>query len=309
MDTIKPPIVLASGDLTDARDNDHIGARQYVREWQIYNDIVTRSNVQNKTYWMDIKGNHGKRIKCRIFLARKWDKQPIKCAFSISHDIDNFNVPISMLNNSYFHQYSVQGFKNRRSYMKIMNGADGKKYAFIAVDSSLPYGLKRPFNFIGVLTSNDTANLQKMANDAKAAGVDYTIWFGHYPTSCIVNMNRDEPDIRQIIGGSDNGLAYLCGHLHTLGGMVPNMYALHDDKFLELEVADWKSCRKYRVVAIDGGLLSFADVDHGKWPIVLVTNPKHALFHIPNRGEAETQRGTDDLVDILLYHSRRKAFF
>lgn len=60
VDTIKPPIVLASGDLTDARDNDHIGARQYVREWQIYNDIVTRSNVKNKTYWMDIKGNHGK---------------------------------------------------------------------------------------------------------------------------------------------------------------------------------------------------------------------------------------------------------
>lgn len=196
-----------------------------------------------------------------------------------------------MLDNSYFHQYSVQGFKNRRSYMKIIKGANDRKYAFIAVDSSLPYGLKRPFNFIGVLTSNDTAALQKLADNAKAAGADYTVWFGHYPTSCVVNMNQNEPNIKQIIGNSPNSLAYLCGHLHTLGGMVPNMYALHDDKFLELEVADWKSCRKYRVAAIDGGLLSFVDVNHGKWPIVLITNPKHALFHIPNRGEAEIQLG------------------
>lgn len=59
MNTIKPPVVLASGDLTDARDNDFIGARQYVREWQIYNDLLARSNVRNKTIWMDIKGNHG----------------------------------------------------------------------------------------------------------------------------------------------------------------------------------------------------------------------------------------------------------
>lgn len=59
LNTIKPPVVLASGDLTDARDVDFIGARQYVREWQIYNDILARTNVKNRTLWMDIKGNHG----------------------------------------------------------------------------------------------------------------------------------------------------------------------------------------------------------------------------------------------------------
>lgn len=196
-----------------------------------------------------------------------------------------------MSGNTYFNQYSIQGAKHKRSYSRILKGGDNKKYAFIAVDSSLPYGLKRQFNFIGVLSSNDTSTLQKLADDAKAAGADYIVWFGHYPTSCIINENKAEPDIKQIIGKSDGSLAYLCGHLHTLGGLVPNMYTLHDKKFLELEVADWKSCRKYRVGAIDGGLFSFVDVDHGTWPVVLITNPKHALFHIPNRGEEQVQLG------------------
>lgn len=31
-------------------------------------------------------------------------------------------------------------------------------------------------------------------------------------------------------------------------------------------------------MAIDHGLLSFADIPHREWPVILVTNPKHALF-------------------------------
>ena len=34
-------------------------------------------------------------------------------------------------------------------------------------------------------------------------------------------------------------------------------------------------------MAVDNGLLSFVDVDHGKWPVVLVTNPKNAEFLSP----------------------------
>lgn len=59
LDTIKPRVVLASGDLTDAKDRDHLGSRQYEREWQIYHDVLESSQVRNKTLWMDIRGNHG----------------------------------------------------------------------------------------------------------------------------------------------------------------------------------------------------------------------------------------------------------
>lgn len=38
-------------------------------------------------------------------------------------------------------------------------------------------------------------------------------------------------------------IAYLCGHLHTLGGLVPQMYTMQDEGFAELELADWKDAR------------------------------------------------------------------
>lgn len=59
LSAIKPKVVLASGDLTDAKDRDHLGSRQYEQEWKIYHDILESSQVRNKTLWMDIRGNHG----------------------------------------------------------------------------------------------------------------------------------------------------------------------------------------------------------------------------------------------------------
>lgn len=58
--TIAPSVVLASGDLTDAKDRDNLGSRQYKAEWQIYHRIIEDSGVLNKTQWLDIRGNHGK---------------------------------------------------------------------------------------------------------------------------------------------------------------------------------------------------------------------------------------------------------
>ena len=41
-----------------------------------------------------------------------------------------------------------------------------------------------------------------------------------------------------------NVTAYLCGHLHTLAGLVPNMYARHKNGLLELELGDWRDNRR-----------------------------------------------------------------
>lgn len=59
VDAIKPSVVLASGDLTDARDKDSIGSRQYEQEWRIYHDLVKSTRVESKTVWLDMRGNHG----------------------------------------------------------------------------------------------------------------------------------------------------------------------------------------------------------------------------------------------------------
>lgn len=40
------------------------------------------------------------------------------------------------------------------------------------------------------------------------------------------------------------GGVYLCGHLHTLAGVVPKMHAVHADGHLELELGDWLDTRK-----------------------------------------------------------------
>lgn len=59
LDAIKPVVVVASGDLTDAKDRDHLGSRQYENEWQTYHKVLQETNVRNRTIWMDIRGNHG----------------------------------------------------------------------------------------------------------------------------------------------------------------------------------------------------------------------------------------------------------
>ena len=46
-----------------------------------------------------------------------------------------------------------------------------------------------------------------------------------------------------IKGSHKESMVYLCGHFHTLGNMVPNMYSLQKMGFLELELADWKDNR------------------------------------------------------------------
>ncbi|GFS22928.1 transmembrane protein 62 [Elysia marginata] len=77
-------------------------------------------------------------------------------------------------------------------------------------------------------------------------------------------------------------IMYLCGHLHTLGDLVPRMYAKHKTGQLELELGDWKDNRVFRVIAFDNDLVSFTDVKLGQWPIILITNPKDNQFLSPS---------------------------
>ena len=58
--SINPSLVLATGDLTDAKTADNMGSAQQIEEWEIYKNILLESEVVNKTVWLDIRGNHGK---------------------------------------------------------------------------------------------------------------------------------------------------------------------------------------------------------------------------------------------------------
>lgn len=157
--------------------------------------------------------------------------------------LDNFNVASDDAPNNFYRKYSVQGHEHKRSYMQQIRGNGGELYSFIAVDACTNPGAKRPFNFIGILTANDTSAIDHLMQQSQDTGSHYTVWFGHYPTSCVVTMNAGKWNLRQAIGKNTDGMVYLCGHLHTLAGMVPHMYSLQKTGFLELELADWKTTR------------------------------------------------------------------
>jgi predicted MPP superfamily phosphohydrolase len=48
LDVIRPPVVLASGDLTDAKTADSIGSQQLEKEWQYYRNVLNECRVREK---------------------------------------------------------------------------------------------------------------------------------------------------------------------------------------------------------------------------------------------------------------------
>jgi len=58
-------------------------------------------------------------------------------------------------------------------------------------------------------------------------------------------------------------------------------------------------CR-FRLLAIDHGLFSFVDVPHGEWPVVLPTNPKHALFMVPGKESVVSMQNSSH-VRVLVF--------
>lgn len=248
MARVKPSVVIASGDLTDARKVG-LESEQIKEEWEMYRDVLNRTKVREMTEWLDLRGNH-----------------------------DNFNVPGRVSSLNYFNNYSVQGHKHKASYLHQVEKG-GSRFSFLAVDATLELGLKRPFNFVGLLTKKEMDDIQRLVDQSRQLKSDHILWFGHYPTSCIVTPETVET-IRSAIASAPESVVYMCGHLHTL---VNQMYTLHQGSFLELELGDWKDHRMFRIGVMDHGLFSFMDYDHGKWPLVIVTNPKKAQFHIPRR--------------------------
>lgn len=59
LDVIKPPVIIASGDLTDGRGRNYLTSHENDEEWEIYKEILKTANVVNRTKWLDLQGNHG----------------------------------------------------------------------------------------------------------------------------------------------------------------------------------------------------------------------------------------------------------
>ena len=52
---------IIAGDLTDAKDHSRIFSEQYKEEWEVYHRVLKETQVEAKTDWLDIRGNHGEK--------------------------------------------------------------------------------------------------------------------------------------------------------------------------------------------------------------------------------------------------------
>lgn len=87
--------------------------------------------------------------------------------------------------NNYFRKYSIQGPQHPRSYFYIYEMNNSEKIGFLGIDSCLEVGTRRPFNFVGQLTSTEMDTIRSYVQKARDMNVSYLFWFGHYPTSTI----------------------------------------------------------------------------------------------------------------------------
>ncbi|XP_036154924.1 transmembrane protein 62 isoform X3 [Myotis myotis] len=228
----------SAGDLTDAKTKDLLGSMQQKVEWQTYHSILKKTRVMEKTKWLDVKGNH-----------------------------DSFNVPSLESVENYYRKYSA--IRTDGSFHYVHSTPFGN-YSFISLDATLNPGPKRPYNFFGILDEKQMEELLLLSKESNQS--NHTIWFGHYTTFTILSPS---PGVQSIMSSA---IAYLCGHLHTLGGLMPVLHTRHYQGTLELEVGDWKNNRRYRIFAFDHDLFSFSDLIFGEWPVILITNPKSLLY-------------------------------
>ncbi|XP_064113455.1 transmembrane protein 62-like [Macrobrachium nipponense] len=103
-------------------------------------------------------------------------------------------------------------------------------------------------------------------NEAHSRG-DIIVFYGHYPISTIVSST----DLTKLLS---TGAAYVCGHLHTGFGTVDPMWTRHPNGLMELELSDWAHTHRFRILAFDDGRLTWIDVTHPTWPVVMISSVK-----------------------------------
>ncbi|XP_075257665.1 transmembrane protein 62-like [Convolutriloba macropyga] len=280
---VKPQLILATGDLTDAKATDQVSSFQHKLEWERYNEArkscyqrAALTSNEKLAPWIDIRGNHD----------------------SFDMDLQDANS----LSVSWF-THNVASQPQNVSHLVIDKGFG--RYSFIGVDFSPQPGPSRPLNFFGYYNQErDGDKLSEFVELESRSNL--TFFFGHHTLNVVTSSEK-------FLATMKYGAVYLCGHLHALLNNTKStlrLYGYHHLKqssLLELELADFQGNRRFRIMAVDHDMLSFTDVSTNQWPVVVITCPKHAQYAIPEKERLERMRYSTHIRMLVFSPSSIKS--
>ncbi|KAM0950960.1 putative calcineurin-like phosphoesterase domain, ApaH type, metallo-dependent phosphatase [Dioscorea sansibarensis] len=243
---IRPSLLLITGDITDAKNERRSSARQDESEWTQYRnamDAIVGHNYREKRRIFDIRGNH-----------------------------DKYGVPYVGHNLDFFSIYSINSQLNRHNTINSISlVGENRIYHFLGIDDTIGNGIRWPSNLFGHPTDRtlDAVESELQYWDSLPGGLVTKVVFGHFPTSFAASSKRGRR--YEGIFARQSVSAYICGHLHAkLGKTLWRLHMIdfpsgpnglkHVGQFWEWELGDWKESRLMRILAIDGGAVSFLDI-------------------------------------------------
>ncbi|XP_066395888.1 putative metallophosphoesterase At3g03305 isoform X2 [Miscanthus floridulus] len=236
---IRPHLLLVTGDITDAKNQQRTSSRQDEYEWVTYKktiDAIVGQGGIDKSRIFDIRGNH-----------------------------DTYGVPYRGGKLDFFSTYSVNSqFKRLNTISSILLQGD-RSYQFLGIDDTMSVGIRFPANLFGHSTDKRieavNSELQYWTNHSNVPVTK--VVFGHFPMSFTASSEKGQR--YESVFARQSISAYLCGHLHAkVSKQLWRYHEIrttedHKSSFWEWELGDWKDSRLIRILAIDGGAVSFID--------------------------------------------------
>jgi len=250
---VQPFVVIATGDLTDARRGNPFRERagQIRKEWETYHSILEANGVLRPDFWLDMRGNHDS-------FAVSGDHDDLHMQFSSQHQRKGAVPPADDTDSKHITANTPSWLRHRivertahedaRHYTHVFDFPFGR-YRFISIDAIPKRAPLR--HFFGTFPAASVDYLQQQLR-VDPSSTNHTIVFGHFPLSTTSTDHPSGVSILEVLQQSVVPvIAYLCGHLHTLGGAVNSLVARHSRGLLELEVGDFKGgCKQSGVCPV-----------------------------------------------------------
>ncbi|KAF8063050.1 hcp [Scenedesmus sp. PABB004] len=297
-----PAALLLTGDLVDAKTRLE-GSQQHEVEWKAY-EAAWRELAQAAglppSLVIDLRGNHGSFDTLRgtaqdLFVKHSATAAAHGAAAAASRRVWATALPAQLVVPA---AAAAPGSAGRRLRRGGPAAPACPAVVLLGIDVSPNLGLHGPTNFLGVagadLIERLAAQLAALRGGrgrgergAPAAGAlppgcasaTPVVSYSHHTLSSVAasygaraGAAEGGRAVREVLAAHDVS-AHLSGHLHAPGPRLFNMHAKRGARggapaaFLaDLEAADWKAARRWRLLAADGGVLSFADLTFRRAP-------------------------------------------